>query len=151
MTTNPTLTEVEPTMILAAVGTVTDHGGIPTLLVSLLDQAWAHIRGSGLEGAGHNVVIYRNQGNELTGGVQVPADTPEPAAPLVLATTPGGTAATLRHIGPYAQIPQSVQRLFGWCGENGHPVTEPMWEVYGDWEEDETKAVTDLFVSIAVS
>jgi hypothetical protein len=143
------IVDVAPCTILAAVGTVADHSQVPERLLQLLDQAWAYIRGSNVEGTGHNVVVYRIQGSELTGGVQVADDTPEPPAPLVLAAVPGGRVAHVRHVGPYHQIPQSVQKLFAWCGEHNHAVAEPMWEVYGDWTDDESQLVTDLYVALA--
>ena len=49
---------------------------------------------------------------------------------------------------PFTLIPTSVQALFGWCGEQGHAIAEPSWEVYGDWDEDESKLVTDLYVVV---
>jgi effector-binding domain-containing protein len=137
--------------VLATVGTVADHSGIPALIPQLLDHVWAHIRGHNIEGHGHNVVMYRNHGNELTAGVEVPSDTPEPPAPLVLATTPRGRAVCVRHVGPYSGIPQAVQQLFAFCGEQHLEPVEPTWEVYGDWNEDESKLVTDIYVSIAVN
>ncbi len=143
----PELVDVDPMTFIASVGTVDDHTGIPPMIIKLLDEVWAHIRDSQIEDHGHNIVLYRNHGNELTAGVQVPDDTPEPPAPLVLSATPGGRAARLRHVGPYSTIPQSVQTLFEWCNENGHEVAEPSWEVYGDWEEDESKLVTDIHVT----
>jgi effector-binding domain-containing protein len=143
----PELVDVDPSTLIAAVGTALDHTQIPALIPQLLDQVWAHIRGHDIE-HGHNVIVYRNHGQELTGGVQVPGDTAEPRAPLILTSTPAGRAAHLRHVGPYSQIPKSTQQLFGWCGEHGHAVAEPSWEVYGDWEEDESKLVTDLYVLV---
>lgn len=144
----PEIVDVEASTVLAAVGIAKDHSEIPALIPQLLDRAWAQIRGTNVEGAGHNVVIYRNQGSQLTAGVQVPADTPEPPAPLVLGGIPAGRAAHVRHVGPYSTIPESVQRLFAWCGEHGHTVVEPSWEVYGDWDEDESKLVTDIYVAV---
>lgn len=144
----PEIVAVEPFTLIAAVGTVADHSEIPAMITQLLDQVWAHIRGHNIEGTGHNVIVYRNEGTELTGGVQVPDDTPEPAAPLVLASTPGGRAVRLRHVGPYARIPESIQVLFGWCADNQVPIVEPTWEIYGDWDDDETKLVTDLHVAV---
>src|SRR5437868_15429069 len=99
-------------------------------MLGLLDQVWPFIRGNGIA-PDHNVVIYRNQGAELTAGVRVANDTPAPPAPLILATTPGGRAVHFRHVGPYSGIPSSVQQLFGWCASEGIEVVEPMWEVYG--------------------
>lgn len=144
----PELVDVEATTVLAAVGIAKDHGEIPGLITDLLDRAWAQIRGTNVEGTGHNVVIYRNQGTQLSAGVQVPDDTPEPPAPLILAGTPAGRAAHLRHIGPYAKIPDSIRRLFAWCAEQGHTPLEPTWEVYGDWQDDETQLVTDIYVVV---
>lgn len=116
-------------------------------MIGLLDQVWPHIRSAGIA-PGHNVVLYRNQGADLTAGVQVPDDTPDPPAPLIRATTPGGRAAHLRYVGPYSGIPGAVQQLFAECAEQGLEVVEPMWEVYGDHDDDESKLVTDLYVSL---
>ena len=144
----PEVVEIEAGTVLAAVGIARQRGEIPGLIPQLLDRVWAQIRGTNVEGTGHNVVIYRNGGTQLTAGVQVPDDTPEPPAPLVLAGIPAGRAAHVRHFGPYSKIPESMQRLFGWCAEHGHAVVEPTWEVYADWDEDESKLVTDLYVAV---
>jgi effector-binding domain-containing protein len=141
------IVEVTPSTLIAAVGTAA-HGEIPKVMIGLLDQVWPYIRGNGIA-PDHNVVIYRDEGTHLTAGVRVPDDTPEPPAPLVRATTPGGRAAHLRHVGPYSAIPSSVQELFASCAEQGLEVAEPMWEVYGDHTDDESKLVTDLYVSLA--
>ena len=141
------IVDVVPFTLIAAVGTAA-HGEIPQVMIGLLDQVWPYIRSNGIE-PDHNVVIYRNQGADLTAGVRVPDHTPEPPAPLVLAVTPGGRAAHLRHVGSYSAIPSSVQQLFASCAEQGLEVVEPMWEVYGDHNDDESKLVTDLYVSLA--
>ena len=147
----PEVVDVSAGTVLAAVGIAKDHSEIPTLIPQLLDRAWAQIRGTNVEGAGQNDVIYRNGGSQLTAVVQVPDDTPEPPAPLVLAGIPAGRAVHVRHVGPYSKIPESVRRMFAWCAENGHTVVEPTWEVYGDWVEDESKLVTDIYGAVTNS
>ena len=139
--------DVEPSTLIAAVGTAA-HGEIPQVMIGLLDQVWPYIRANGIA-PDHNVVIYREQGTQITAGVRVPDDTSAPPAPLVRVATPGGRAAHLRHVGPYSAIPSSVQALFASCAEQGLKVVEPMWEVYGDHDDDESKLVTDLYVSLA--
>ncbi len=136
--------------LIAAVGTVTDHSGIPAKIPELLDHVWAHVRGHNIEGAGHNVVMYRDMGNELTAGVVLPDDVAEPPAPLVLTNTPSGRAVTVRHVGPYSGIPEKVMALFAFCNENDLTPLEPSWEIYGDGNDDESKLVTDIYLSIAV-
>lgn len=143
------LVDVDARTVVAAVGEITKDNTIQQLFPKLLDRVWAHIRGTDVEGADHNVLIYRNHGTELTAGVRVPDDTSAPPAPLILTATPSGRVAHLRHVGSYTGLPASVEALFAWCADNGIEVAEPSWEVYGDWEEDESKLVTDIYVVAA--
>ena len=64
---------------------------------------------------------------------------------VVYSEIPGGTAATLVHIGPYGQLKASHLAVIEWSRKNGHRLAGVSWEIYGDWDDDSTKLRTDIF------
>jgi effector-binding domain-containing protein len=54
------------------------------------------------------------------------------------------TAHTVR-IGPYNALPAVNTQLNEWCAQQALQLSGVSWEVYGDWSEDQSKLVTELF------
>ncbi|HZP57974.1 MAG TPA: GyrI-like domain-containing protein [Dehalococcoidia bacterium] len=105
---------------------------------------WAALRAQPNVRRGHNVAIYHN-GRTMTVGVQIDAAAFQPRAGVTLSATPAGRAATATHIGPYAEMRRTNDAIIAWCREAGLQLSGPSWEVYGDWEEDESNARTDVY------
>lgn len=61
------------------------------------------------------------------------------------AWTPGGTAVTTVHMGPYDQMKPAHEAIHKWARENGRQFAGSSWEVYGHWSEDPAKLRTDIY------
>jgi effector-binding domain-containing protein len=138
--------QVEARRIAAARGAFTRET-LPSIFIALLDKVWATIREQPAVQHGHNVALYDGT-SALTAGVEVDA-TFEPRGDVVLAATPAGRVATTTHVGPVADIGRTYAALDAWCRESGVTRTGVSWEVYGDWEEDESLFRTDLYYLLA--
>ena len=109
---------------------------------------WSVIRAQQLAGAGRHVAIYWDDQINLEVGVEM-------AAPfaghgeVVGSATPAGPVATTTHYGPYGQLHQPHEAIRLWCGNHGHTLAGPNWEIYGHWQDewnrDPTKIRTDVF------
>jgi effector-binding domain-containing protein len=146
--------EVKPHPLAAARG----RGNVQnylTRLFALLDEVWRFLKASPrVVNPGCNVFLYWNEedkdlfhtdeGIPIEAGVQVAAPF-EGAGRVVCSATPGGTVATAAHIGPYEKLSEAHAAVRDWCRRNGHTLTGPNWEIYGDWEDDAEKLRTDVF------
>lgn len=56
-----------------------------------------------------------------------------------------GRAAHTTHVGPYSGIPAATDALNAWCAQQRLPLAGVGWEVYGDWNDDASKLVTDIY------
>ncbi len=61
----------------------------------------------------------------------------------------GGRAAHTRHTGPYSGIPAATSALNSWCALQLLPLAGVAWEVYGDWNDDASQLVTDIYFRLA--
>ena len=59
-----------------------------------------------------------------------------------------GRAAHTRHRGAYSGLPEANDRLHEWCVQQALHLAGVSWEVYGDWHEDESRLVTDIYVRL---
>jgi effector-binding domain-containing protein len=143
---SPEVVEVTAQRMVAA--PATEQGDVGRVIMPLFDRVWAFLGQSELR-RGHNVVVYRSlqpAGFEIVeAGVQVydePAGLPDG---LVESRTPAGKAARALHVGPYSGLAAAAGELARWCTDNGHTTTGLSWEVYGDWNDDESKLETEIY------
>jgi effector-binding domain-containing protein len=124
-------------------------------LFELLDEVWKFLRANRqVPGAGLNVFLYldedekgflhTDQGLPIEAGVTVAAPF-EGAGRVVCSSTPGGTVATVAHLGPYEKLAEAHAAVRAWCKANDRLLAGPNWEVYGDWDDDPDRLRTDVF------
>jgi effector-binding domain-containing protein len=142
---------------LAAIRTTANNQNLSAKIREILtaSEVYKFIKDEGLEKTGHNLIIYYRDAENKTVpnhirefvievGVQV-------ARPfkgddrVICSTTPQGTVATVLHTGPYDRLGKAHIAILNWCKENDHSVTGLNWEIYGDWEEDPNKLLTEVF------
>jgi hypothetical protein len=109
---------------------------------------WNVIRAQKIPGAGRHVAVYLDCQINLEVGVEL--DTPfAGSGEVVSSVTPGGLVATTTHYGPYGLLHQAHEAILRWCGENGHTLAGPSWEIYGHWKDewnsDPSKISTDIY------
>src|SRR5262245_27716566 len=109
---------------------------------------WNVIRSQQVSGAGRHVAVYLDGQINLEVGVEL--DGPFTGhGEVVASATPPGLVATTTHYGPYGQLHAAHETIRRWCGDNGHTLMGPNWEIYGHWEDewnsDPTKIRTDVF------
>ena len=109
-----------------------------------LDPVWKFLRNRKDMKPGLNVVVYLEGPKRMEVGVQVP--TPfEPAEGIVCTQSPAGLAAHGVHIGPYSELGKTYEALHEWIACNKLHMTGPFWEVYGHWNDDQSKLRTDIY------
>ena len=119
----------------------------PSECLQVLDKVYAAVMSGNVRQIGQNVMVYyhREDGKvDIECGVETGPKF-EPCGELFYSETPSGLAVTTTHLGPYAQLGTSHDTVAQWSRRNGLRCTGICWEVYGDWEEDESKLQTDIF------
>jgi effector-binding domain-containing protein len=101
---------------------------------------------AGVKQTGHNYILYdrfEDGGMRMRPGfpVSAPFDDTESVACVTL---PAGKAAHTVHVGPYSGLGEAYSRLNAWCEQQGLSRAPLQWELYGNWNDDESKLVTDL-------
>ena len=96
---------------------------------------------------GLNVVLYHgNPAHGTTIDVGVQALSPfEPSGDVIALSTPGGTAATVTHLGPYERLGEAYEAILAWLAQNGREPGEMSWEVYGHWTDNQAELRTDIY------
>jgi effector-binding domain-containing protein len=146
--------EVGPQPLAAARGQGNAENYVSHLF-ALLDEVWRFLKANPQpEPPGQNVFLYWNEGDKdllhsdaglpLEAGVQVAAPF-EGTGKVVCSATPGGTVATVAHLGPYEKLAEAHAALRRWCKDHNRPLAGPSWEIYGDWNDDPAKLRTDVF------
>jgi len=141
--------QIAPALRVAAVRRTVWIREIAAAWRPALDLVWAFLRSQpGLHAGGHNIFLYHHPTRpdapmEVDFGVEVS----QPFAPSgeVFATeTPTGEAAVAVHVGPYARLPETHRAIHAWAASNARQFAGHSWEVYGDWQADETKLETTV-------
>jgi len=63
---------------------------------------------------------------------------------VVCTETPAGEVAMTTHIGSYAGLAAAHQAINSWRAATGRMFGACSWEIYGDWNSDETKLETQI-------
>ena len=134
---------------LAAVRREVLIGQIAGVWQPALDLVWAFLRARpGLRSDGHNVFLYhhgpgRSAPMQVDFGVEV-TRTFEPAGEVFATETPAGQVALAVHVGRYAELAKTHEAIHRWCAAHGRVIADQSWEIYGDWNDDESKLETTV-------
>lgn len=124
---------------------------IPARIPGMLDIAYAWLRESGADRIGNNYAVYdrfSSDGMRMQVGFPVSRRFTD-AAQVKCVERAAGRAAHTRHHGAYSGLPDANSRLYEWCTQQSLQIAGVSWEVYGDWHEDESRLVTDIYVQLA--
>jgi hypothetical protein len=112
----------------------------------LMDKMWKIVKGNNLKNKGLNIWIYE-PGEKVFAGVELdsaPPDGTELEQKNIILTK----YAYYKHVGPYQLISKVGQNMRYELKSRGFQVDLPYIEIYGHWENDETKLETELIMSL---
>src|SRR5712691_7128549 len=140
----------------AAVRGQTNAHNIGDRIIALLSEVCDFLKDPGIRQTGHNVVLYSDEASKallrtedevpIEVGVQV-ANPFESQGRVVCSAIPGGTVATVVHLGPYQKLPEAHTAVRTWCAAHGHTLAGPSWEIYGHWSDNPAELRTTCSIS----
>lgn len=125
----------------------TDQAGIPDTIIGSLNRVYAALEGTGAVQQGQNIVLYGPHGPTFDVEVGIQVDRPFTGSPggIESSSLPAGRAARALHVGPYHLLHHAHAAVMSHCKAEGLELSGPNWEVYGDWDDDESKLETEVF------
>ena len=119
----------------------------------LFGEVHGHIQRSGGQPAGMPLALYHSiPGETVDLECAIPVASPlEGAGRVQAGELPAGTAATVTHVGPYDNLPQTWAALTAWMQSQGLEAAGSPWEVYvtdPGAEPDQSKWRTDIFFPV---
>lgn len=142
-------TKIVQAELIAAVSERAFIHEIPHKFKPALDQVWAYLKGDGASlKPAHNVFLYHHPSDrdapmQIDFGVQV-ARRFEPVGNVHAVEVPAGEVAWALHVGPYHLMSAAHQAIHQWAHKNGRTIGAMSWEIYGDWQQDESKLETEI-------
>lgn len=136
---------------LAVVQVTTAVARWPREFKTSLDKVYEAVRARLIVPSGHNVMVYRHRPDGLVDidcGIET-STAFDRFGEIVARTTPAGQAVTAAHIGSYQSMRETYRAIAEWSARSRIQLAPVSWEIYGDWEQDETKLRTDIFHLIA--
>lgn len=121
-----------PTLVVAA---VTTWSAFPTVWRPMLDEVWDCLRAAGITGGCPNLMLYLDDRPGVEVGVITSLEV-ELTGRVTRSSLPAGSAATVRHHGPYQELGRAHDAVLSWCAEQGCRPAGPRWEVYGPHRDD---------------
>jgi effector-binding domain-containing protein len=112
----------------------------------LMDKMWQAVKSNKLKNKGRNIWVY--EPNEMVfAGVELD-DLPSPDIGLEQKNITLRKYCYYKHIGPYHLIQQAGQSMDEEIRKRGLVKISPYVEIYGHWNNDESKLVTELFMCL---
>ena len=125
---------------------------VPRAFKGPLDKVWAFLKQHSELRPDRNLFYYHHpaKGDPMDVDFGVEVDRAFEGDGLVVCReTPASRVAVVVHRGPYAGMKAAHEALHAWCAENGHAIGASSWEIYGDWDSDETKLETTIVYELA--
>lgn len=139
-----------PPRTLATIEAFVSQQEIPHNIPRMLNEVYAWVKTAEVMPAGKNVVIYdqyRPEGMRMRVGFPV-SDPFLNSGSIRCTELPALSTAQVRHVGAYSQLPSAHAGLNSWCIDMNLNRGELAMEEYEDWQEDESKLVTDIYLQI---
>ena len=134
---------------LAAVRRRVRMGEVGRVWKPTLNQVWEFLRShEGLRTDGHNCFLYHHPAPGETAmivdfGVQVIRPF-RGTGEVVCTETPAGEVVMTTHIGGYDKLAEAHQAIKSWGAASARTFGAYSWEIYRDWNADETKLETQV-------
>ena len=112
----------------------------------LMDKMWQAVKANNLKNKGLNIWVYE-QNERVFAGVEL-NDIPNQDTGLEQKSITLLKYAYYKHIGPYNLIKQAGQNMTAELQSKGFGTILPYIEIYGHWNNDETKLETGLLMCL---
>ena len=141
----------QPTAVVRATIPVTE---IPAFLGPAYGKVMQALAAQGIAAVGPPFAYYLHA---PTATIEIEAGFPvaTPCAPkgeVAPGELPGGSIATVTHVGPYEAMMATYEQLKTWVGAQGLTLQEGMWEVYlsdPQQQPDSSKWQTEIYWPVA--
>lgn len=115
-------------------------------IFELLDKVWKEVREKELSHKGTNHVVYED-GDNIFAGIELllppNEDTLLEEKDVILEKYAYG-----KHVGPYSELERTYESIRSIVKSSGEHHELPLLEVYGHWNEDESKLETEIFYNL---
>jgi effector-binding domain-containing protein len=113
----------------------------------MFDVVYTWLRTAEVKQTGHNYALYDiGSGRNLLVRVGFPVTAPFADTENVRCfTLAAGEAAYAIHSGPYSELHRTYAILEAWCKQERLQLASQSWELYGDWQQDESKLTTGIY------
>ncbi|MBP1963359.1 GyrI-like domain-containing protein [Paenibacillus aceris] len=115
-------------------------------IFELLDKVWAEVRNKKLSHTGMNHVVYEVD-HEIFAGIEL-ISPPNEDSLLEKRDVTFQRYAYCKHIGPYSQLDETYESIRSIVKESREHHVLPLLEVYGHWNEDESKLETEIYYNL---
>ena len=144
------LIDTQPVLSIRATATMDKIGEV---MGPLFGEVYGCIQQSGQEPAGMPFAIYHSMDGDMVDfECGIPTVSPmESVGRAQAGGLPGGTVATVTHMGPYDTLRQTWAALTEWMSSQGLQPAGAPWEVYvtdPGAEPDQSKWRTDIFFPV---
>ncbi len=142
--------DTQPVLSIRATATMDKIGEV---MGPLFGEVYGCIQQSGQEPAGMPFAIYHSMDGDMVDfECGIPTVSPmESVGRAQAGGLPGGTVATVTHMGPYDALRQTWAALTEWMSSQGLQPAGAPWEVYvtdPGGEPDQSKWRTDIFFPV---
>ena len=142
-----------PSIPLAVIRRRVSASDLSRVVPECCGLVWNVVRSQGTKG-GRHVAIYWDGTIRLEVGVELQGPFVE-QGDVVRSATPGGTVASVTHLGPYGGLGAAHRAVQDWCKANNHRLAGPSWEIYGhwlnEWNDNPSRIRTEVFYQVAAS
>ncbi len=113
--------------------------------LELLNQVWAEVSAKSLKSTGINHAVYFSDVVFAALELKMP-DVPDTILEKKVLTIQ--RYAYWKHIGPYSKLPDAWNKILSGIKELGLTPCWPQMEIYGHWNEDESKLETEILINL---
>lgn len=112
----------------------------------LMNKMWETVRANNLKNKGMNVWVY-GPNEEVFAGVELEPATQENTG-MEAKQINLSKYAYCKHIGPYSGLAQAYAKMRAYLAENNLKAVSPGLEIYGHWNQDESKLETEILMGL---
>ncbi|MDA0790429.1 MAG: GyrI-like domain-containing protein [Proteobacteria bacterium] len=137
-------------VLLAVTEAFVKRQEIPAAMGKAFPLVYGWLQSSGKLQVGHNYALYDQfspSGMRMRVGFPI-SGAFEDTADVHCFELGGDRAAHARHTGDYSLLGQVSERLNQWIVDHQLAPAGESWEVYGDWDDDPSKLITDVYVRL---